>query len=70
MRVSRRIVAAYGTRARLPRPEQLWRKLLHFDTPAYAFRYFVVQSRRNVREIVERRVRRRSPRQRLSLTPR
>ena len=47
--------------------EQLVRKLMHFDTRPDAVRYLAVQARRNVREIYERRVRRRSPRQRLAL---
>jgi hypothetical protein len=68
--VSRRIVASYGTQARLPRPEQLLRKLLHFDTPQHALRYFVVQSRRNVLEALERHIRHRSPRERLALAER
>src|SRR6185503_11737770 len=59
---SARVVNAYGSRARVPRPEQLVRKLMHFDTRRDAVRYLAVQARRNVREIYERRVRRRSPR--------
>ena len=44
-------------------PEQLRRKLQHFDTPRYALHYLVVQSRRNVRRrLIERRLRRRSAR--------
>src|SRR5262245_11774648 len=65
---SRRVVAAYGTSPRLPRREQLLRKLLHFDAPGHPLRYVLVQSRRNVVELVERRVRRRSARERLALT--
>ena len=61
------IVAAYGTTAPLPRPEQLWRKLRHFDGPGDAARYFVTQSRRQIREQIERRWRRRSARERLHL---
>jgi hypothetical protein len=67
-RFSRRVVAAYGTAPRLPRREQLLRKLLHFDAPGHALRYVLVQSRRNVVELVERRVRRRSARERLALS--
>jgi putative nucleotidyltransferase-like protein len=66
-RFSRRVVDRYGTTLLLPRPEQLLRKLLHFDTPRHALRYLLVQSRRNAIEIYERRVRRRSPRERLAL---
>jgi hypothetical protein len=65
---SRRVVTAYGTVTRPTRPEQLLRKFMHFDTPGHALRYLLVQSRRNIHEIVERRVRRRSPRQRLSIS--
>lgn len=64
---SRRIVSGYGAPTRVPRPEQLVRKLMHFDTGRAALRYLAVQGRRNVREIFERRVRRRSARQRLAL---
>jgi hypothetical protein len=48
----------------------LLRKLLHFDTPQHALRYFVVQSRRNVLEALERHIRHRSPRERLALAER
>lgn len=64
---SRRVVSGYGAPARVPRPEQLVRKLQHFDTGRDALRYLAVQGRRNVREVFERRVRRRSARQRLAL---
>jgi hypothetical protein len=64
---SRRVVDAYGTTRLLPRPEQLLRKVMHFDTPRHALRYLTVQSRRNLIELYERRVRRRSPRARLAL---
>jgi len=64
---SRRVVATDGTTARLTRPEQLLRKFTHFDTAGHAVRYLVVQSRRNVHELFERRVRRRSARERLAL---
>jgi len=64
---SARVVGGYGSLARVPRREQLLRKLMHFDTRPDAVRYLAVQARRNVREIYERRVRRRSPRQRLAL---
>ena len=65
---SRRVIANYGAIPRLTRPEQLLRKFLHFDTPGHALRYLVVQSRRNIHELVERRVRHRSARERLSLS--
>jgi hypothetical protein len=64
---SGRVVRAYGGLARVPRREQLVRKLTHFDTRRDALRYLVVQGRRNVRELYERRVRKRSARQRLAL---
>jgi hypothetical protein len=64
---SKRVVSDYGTSARVPRSEQLVRKMMHFDTGRAALRYLVVQGRRNVREIIERRVRRRSARERLAL---
>ena len=54
--------------ASLPRPEQLRRKLQHFDTPRHALRYLLVQSRRNIVELYERRLRRRSARTRLALS--
>jgi len=62
-----RILERYGTTTGLPRPEQLLRKLLHFDGLADAAHYFLTQSRRNVREQLERRTRRRSARVRLRL---
>ena len=55
-----RIVERYGVTASLPRPEQLVRKLLHFDGLPDAAYYILVQSRRNLREQIERRTRRRS----------
>jgi hypothetical protein len=64
---SARVVSGYGSRARVPRPEQLVRKLMHFDTRRDAVRYLAVQGRRNISELYERRVRRRSARQRLAL---
>jgi putative nucleotidyltransferase-like protein len=64
---SSRVVSGYESTARVPRQEQLVRKLLHFDTRRDAFRYLAVQGRRNVRELFERHVRRRSARQRLAL---
>lgn len=68
--VARRVVSAYGGVAALPRAEQLLRKVLHFDTPLELAAYVSVQTRRNVREMFERRVRRRSPRERLRLASR
>ena len=64
---TRRVVEFYGLTTPLARPEQLRRKLDHFDTATDALRYLVVQSRRNLRERVERWVRRRSARERLRL---
>jgi hypothetical protein len=64
---SRRVVERYGAAARVSRPEQLVRKLSHLDSAGYAFRYVAIQARRNVREVIERRVRKRSPRERLAL---
>jgi len=66
-RVADRVLRAYGSMEKVLRGEQFLRKLLHFDTPGDALRYVAVQSRRNLREIYERRVRRRSPRERLAL---
>jgi len=66
--VPSRVVRAYGVIGPLPRREQLLRKLMHFDGPLDAVRYFIVQSRRNLGEIFERRVRNRSARERLALT--
>ena len=62
-----RVVARYGTLEPLPRPEQLVRKLAHFDGITDAVRYLLTQSRRNLREQIERRTRGRSARQRLNL---
>jgi hypothetical protein len=62
-----RIVQRYGTTTSLPRPEQLMRKLLHFDSLVDAADYLLTQSRRNLREQIERRTRRRSARRRLNL---
>lgn len=64
---SARVIRGYGALTPVPRREQLLRKLGHFDTRADAVRYLAVQGRRNVRELFERRVRRRTARQRLAL---
>jgi hypothetical protein len=64
---ARRVAGHYGETAPLPRPEQLLRKLLHFDAPTDALRYVLVQSRRNARELVERRLGGRTARERLGL---
>jgi hypothetical protein len=66
-RVGNQVVAAFGTVARLPRAQQLARKMLHFDRVRDAVRYVVVQSRRNLREQLEQKLRRRSARERLAL---
>ncbi len=65
--LAKRVITMYGGTEPLPRPEQLLRKFLHFDAAGDAFRYLVVQSRRNVHELLEVHVRRRSPRSRLGL---
>jgi hypothetical protein len=62
-----RVLRGYGTTAPLPRPEQLLRKLMHFDAWADMIRYVAIQSRRGVRERLERRLRGRSARERLGL---
>ena len=66
-RLAGRIVESYGATAPLPRTEQLFRKLAHFDTLSDALRYVTVQSRRNLRERWERTARKRSARERLAL---
>ena len=68
--MAQRISGAYGSTRPLPRAEQLLRKLTHLDTLSDAMRYAAVQARRNLVEQFERRVRRRSPRQRLDLQTR
>ena len=65
--MARRVVSRYGGLTPLSRAEQLMRKFGHFDTVSDAIGYFAVQSRRNLRERLERRVRKRSARARLSL---
>lgn len=62
------VVERYGPIAPLPRPRQLRRKVAHFDDPITAFRYLAVQARRNAHELYERRIRKRSPRERLALS--
>lgn len=66
-RFAQEVVEHYGPVAPLPRPRQLVRKLAHFDDPLTALRYVAVQARRNAHEIYERRIRKRSPRERLAL---
>ena len=66
--VRARVVARYGEIRRVARPEQLLRKMAHFDGPTDAVRYVLTQSRRNLREQIERRTHRRSARERLKLT--
>jgi len=68
-RVAAGIASRYGSVVPLARSAQLVRKLLHFDDPFTAMRYFAVQTGRNVREMFERRVRQRSARERLALDP-
>jgi hypothetical protein len=64
---ARGIVTGFGDTAPLPRTTQLWRKLAHFDGARDALAYSLVQGRRKLREIVERRLRRRSARERLAV---
>jgi hypothetical protein len=64
---TRRVTVSYGPTDELPRAEQLLRKLLHFDSPSDAVWYVAIQSRRNLREVFERRFRRRTARERLAL---
>jgi hypothetical protein len=66
-RFAAEVVEHYGPIAPLPRPRQLMRKFAHFDDPVTALRYVAVQARRNAHEIYQRRIRKRSPRERLSL---
>jgi Uncharacterised nucleotidyltransferase len=66
---TQRIIDDYGGLARIDRPEQLRRKVEHFDTITDAGRYLMAQARRNVRESWERRVTKRSARDRLDLPP-
>jgi hypothetical protein len=65
-RVEARVIAQYGSVSRLPRAEQLFRKVMHFDTVRDATRYLAVQAQRNARERLER-WRGRSARERLNL---
>jgi hypothetical protein len=65
--VARHVARRFGPITPLPRAEQLARKLLHFDRPRDALRYVAVQSRRNLREQIERKLHRRSARERLAL---
>jgi hypothetical protein len=64
------VVTGYGQGIAVPRPVQLVRKFAHFDGLGTAMRYLVTQGRRNAGELVERRVRHRSARARLSLRER
>ncbi len=64
---ARSVVTRYGLDDHLPRRTQLVRKVVHFDAGTDLFRYVVTQGRRNLRELVERRVRQRSARARLAL---
>jgi hypothetical protein len=66
--LAQRIADSYGRTTRLSRPEQLLRKFRHFDTATDALTYFVVQSRRNLGEVMERHLRHRSARERLAVT--
>ncbi len=64
---SRRVIDSYGPVRPLPRREQLLRKLIHFDSLTGMVGYLAVQSRRNLRERVNLRLRQQTVRQRLSL---
>jgi hypothetical protein len=64
---SRRVIERYGEAQRVSRPEQLLRKLTHLDGPGYALRYVITQARRNAREVIENRLRKRSARERLAI---
>jgi hypothetical protein len=65
--LSRRVVASYGSTLALPRAEQLLRRVNHFDTGGETPRYILVQSGRNLRDLFETRIQRRSARERLNL---
>ncbi len=62
-----RILESYGGPRPLSRAGELARKFAHFDRPVDGVRYFLVQGRRNLRERWERRIRKRTARQRLNL---
>jgi hypothetical protein len=64
---ARGIVRRYGSIAPLPRSAQIVRKLAHFDHLGDLARYVLVQGRRHAREVVERRWRKRSARERLAV---
>jgi hypothetical protein len=64
---ARRVIDGFGGTASLSRPEQLLRKLAHFDALTDAARYTRVQAGRKARDLIERRVRRRTARERLNL---
>ena len=64
------VAARFGVVTPLPRPQQLLRKYQHFDTVGDALRYTGIQGRRNARELIERRLRGRSARERLGLPTR
>ena len=62
----RRVVARYGALRPLPRPEQLIRKVWHFDRLSDLTRYAAVQGRRKARERLLAWFSRRTPDERLS----
>jgi hypothetical protein len=68
--IAARVAAAYGTTAPLPRAVQLRRKVEHFDSPADAVAYLLLQGRRAIREQALRRFTRRSAAERLGLAGR
>jgi len=65
-----RVIARYGPITPLPRPEQLLRKVLHFDTLPDVLRYTAIQLRRKLREPFVRGVLKRSARDRLVMPKR
>jgi len=64
---ARTVIAEYGTTRRLPRAAQVRRKLQHFDAWSDTVLYTAIQSRRIAKHWIERRVLRRTARQRLGL---
>jgi Uncharacterised nucleotidyltransferase len=68
--IASRVIAGFGEMRPLPRPEQLLRKIAHFDGARQAALYLTVQGFRNLRERFETDVRKRAPRERLGLSAR
>jgi hypothetical protein len=61
------VIGRFGGLEPLPRRNQLRRKVSHFDARSDLVRYTLVQGRRKLREMLERRVFGRSARARLGL---